>query len=178
MIRTYINRYLEGESTQEELRLLREYFRSTPDLPPDLVPFARMFALLDEKQPTPSAEALDSLAGGPSPDLSLVGRGADTNGCAYRSNSNHSSPCKGEVGRGSGAGRGLGLLFLAAACLAAIAFILLTPTAEEESLAVAYVDGKMLRDEQAAMQMGRDALQEIFSMGNQEEQLTQIFNAP
>ena len=159
MIRTYINRYLEGESTQEELRLLREYFRSTPDLPPDLVPFARMFALLDEKQPTPSAEALDRFAAPSEPPQTLS-----------------NSPLKGEDSppfKG-----GLGRVLLAAACLAAIAFILLTPTAEEESLAVAYVDGKMLRDEQTAMQMGRDALQEIFSMGNQEEQLTQIFNAP
>ena len=62
MIRTYINRYLEGECTQEELKALKEYFRSTPDLPADLRPYAQMFALLDEKQATPSAEALDKFA--------------------------------------------------------------------------------------------------------------------
>ena len=46
----------------------------------------------------------------------------------------------------------------------------------EENMAIAYVDGKMLNNEAQAMQMGQEALQEIFSNGNEEEQLTNLFN--
>lgn len=145
MIRTYINRYLEGESTQEELRLMREYFRSTTDLPSDLAPLARMFALLDEKQPTPSAEALDRFSA-------------------------EQAPVRRRTPWWS--------LLAAAACIAAVCFFLLVPSVAERNVAIAYVDGKRLNDERVAMQMSREALQEIFSMGNQEEQLTQIFNTP
>lgn len=72
-------------------------------------------------------------------------------------------------------GRGL---LLAAACIAAFAFILHMPSKSDESLAIAYIDGKMLRDKQMAMQMGEEALQEIFSNGNQEQQLSELFNEP
>ena len=71
MIRTYLNRYLEGESTQEELRQLREYLCSTPDLPADLIPYAKMFALLEEKQPTPSRQALDRFSAERAPSSRL-----------------------------------------------------------------------------------------------------------
>ena len=43
-------------------------------------------------------------------------------------------------------------------------------------MAIAYVDGKTLNNEAMAMQMGQEALQEIFSNGNEEEQLTDLFN--
>ena len=173
-IRLLLTRYLDGESTQKELQQLGEYLGHADRLPADLMPYAQMFALLGETQPTPSVQALDRLAADrPSPDLSLVGRGADTNGGLAGNKNNYSSPCKGEAGRRS---HRLGLL-LAAACIAAFAFILLAPLRlEEESMAVAYVDGKKLDDKQAAMRMGQEALQEIFSNGNQEEQLSNIFN--
>ena len=155
-------RYMEGECTQEELRQLKEYFRSTPDLPADLAPYARMFDIIDEKQPTPSVEALDRFAA-PSP-LPLLGSASSL--LPFRSW--HSS--KGEARRG--------FFLLVAACIAAFAFILLTPSQKEESLAIAYIDGKMITDETLAMQMGKEVLGEIFSNGNEEQQLNELFNAP
>ena len=67
---------------------------------------------------------------------------------------------------------------LAAACIAAFAFILLMPQNADENLAIAYIDGKELADQTLAMQMGQEALAEIFSNGNQEQQLTELFNEP
>ena len=70
-------------------------------------------------------------------------------------------------------------VFLAAACLAAAVFILAPSGESEKDLAIAYVGGKRVNDERIAMQMSREALEEIFSAGgDREEQLTQIFNAP
>ena len=66
---------------------------------------------------------------------------------------------------------------LAAACIAAFAFIILTPPKQKDNMAIAYVDGKKLNDKALAMQMGQEALQEIFSNGNEEQQLTDLFNA-
>ena len=40
------------------------------------------------------------------------------------------------------------------------------------------MDGKELADQTLAMQMGQEALAEIFSNGNQEQQLTELFNEP
>ena len=144
-VRELLRRYMEGESTQAEQRQLREYFDGEQDLPEDLVPFAQMFAIIDEETPTPSVEALDRFA----------------------------SPLKGKQRR-------LPLWpFIAAACIAAFAFILLAPPQQkEESMAIAYVDGKMLNNEVQAMQMGQEALQEIFSNGNHEQQLSELFNEP
>lgn len=143
-IRELLRRYMEGESTQAELRLLKEYFDSEQDLPEDLRAFAQMFAIIDEEMPTPSAEALDRF----------------------------SSPLKENR-------RSFRLWpLLAAACIAAVAFIILMPTEEEENMAIAYVDGKMLNNEVQAMQMGQEALQEIFSNGNHEQQLSELFNEP
>lgn len=141
-IRLLLTRYLDGESTQEELRQLGEYLSHADRLPADLMPYAQMFALLDERSEVPTAAALNRFAEAPS---------THTPRRLY--------------------------LLLAAACIAAFAFILLAPLRlEEESMAVAYVDGKKLDDKQTAMQMGQEALQEIFSNGNQEEQLSNIFN--
>lgn len=144
-IRGLLVRYMEGESTQEEQRVLREFLRNAEELPADLEPYAQMFTILEEKTQTPTVEALDRLAESPGP--------------ATR--------------------RRMPLWpLLAAACIAAFAFIFLTPPREEdENMAIAYVDGKLLTGETEAMQMGQEALQEIFSHGNEEEQLTDIFNA-
>ena len=57
------------------------------------------------------------------------------------------------------------------------AVIFLTPPKHEENMAIAYVDGKMITNQAQAMQMGQEALQEIFSNGSEEEQLTDLFNA-
>ena len=146
-VRELLRRYMEGENTQEELRLLKDYFVSTQDLTADLVPYAQMFAIIDEKMPTPSVEALDKFAEG---QVAVRRR----------------SP--------------LWPLMAAAACIAAFAVILLAPPQQkEESMAVAYVDGKMVGDKALAMQIGQEALQEIFSEGgNEEQQLHELFNTP
>ena len=143
-IRELLARYMEGESTQAELKLLKEYFDGEQDLPVDLIPYAQMFAIIEEETPTPSTEALDKF----SEEQVLKTQ------------------------------RRLPLWpFIAAACIAAFAVILLAPPQqEEENMAIAYVEGKMLNDKQVAMQMGENALQEIFSNGNQEEQLSELFN--
>ena len=141
-VQELLTRYMEGESTQEEQKALRQYLSSTEDLPKELHPYAQMFALLEEKTQTPSAEALNRFAEAPKP-----------------------------------ARRHIPLWpVCAAACIAAFAVILLTPPKQENNMAIAYVDGKTLNNEALAMQMGQEALQEIFSNGNQEEQLTDLFN--
>jgi Skp family chaperone for outer membrane proteins len=66
---------------------------------------------------------------------------------------------------------------VAAACVAAFAVIFLTPPKHDENMTIAYVDRKMITNQAQAMQMGQEALQEIFSNGNEEEQLTDLFNA-
>jgi len=143
-IRELLARYMEGESSQEEMRLLKDFFNSADSLPDDLVPYAQMFAILDEKPQTPTVEALDRLSESPVP--------------APR--------------------RRIPLWpLLAAACVAAFAFIFLTPPKQQDNMAIAYVDGKMLTNETQAMQMGQEALQEIFSNGNEEQQLNDLFNA-
>lgn len=143
-IRELLHRYMEGESTQAEMKQLKEYFDGKQDLPADLIPYAQMFAIIEEETQTPSTEALDKF----SEEQVLKTK------------------------------RRLPLWpFIAAACIAAFAVILLAPPQqEEESMAIAYVEGKMLNDKQVAMQMGENALQEIFSNGNQEEQLSELFN--
>lgn len=143
-IRELLHHYMEGESTQAEMKQLKEYFDGEQDLPVDLIPYAQMFAVIEEETPTPSTEALDKF----SEEQVLKTQ------------------------------RRLPLWpFIAAACIAAFAVILLAPPQqEEENMAIAYVEGKMLNDKKVAMQMGENALQEIFSNGNQEEQLSELFN--
>ena len=145
-IRELLHRYMEGESTQAEQKMLREYFDGEQDLPEDLMAYAQMFAVIEEETPTPSTEALDRFS-------------------------------EGQLLK---AKRTLPLWpFIAAACIAAFAFVLLAPPQQkEESMAIAYVDGKMLNNEVQAMQMGQEALQEIFSNGNHEQQLSELFNEP
>lgn len=143
-VHEYLNRYMEGESTQEELRLLKEYFGNTKDLPAELRPYAQMFAVLDDKPQTPSVEALNRFADGQVP---------------ARRQRVRLWP------------------LVAAACIAAFAVIFLTPPKHEENMAIAYVDGKMIRNDARAMQIGKEALQEIFNNGDGEQQLTELFNA-
>lgn len=143
-VQEYLARYMEGESTQQEQRLLKEYFGNTKDLPTGLRPYAQMFVVLEEKAETPSVEALDRFSEGQIP--------------AVR--------------------RSVKLWpLVAAACVAAFTVIFLTPPKHDENMAIAYVDGKMITNQAQAMQMGQEALQEIFSNGNEEEQLTDLFNA-
>ena len=142
-VQEYLDRYMSGESTQEEQRALREYLVSTKDLPADLLPYAQMFDMLDEKPQTPSVEALNRFA---------------------------------ERQTAKPQQRVRLWPLVAAACVAAFAVIFLTPPKVQENMAVAYVDGKMLRNEVLAMQMGQEALQEIFSNGSEEQQLTDLFN--
>lgn len=142
-IRELLSRYMEGESTQEEQRALKAYFGSTHDVPADLLPYAQMFASLEEKTVTPSLDALNRFA----------------------------------EGQTSAPRRRIPLWpTLAAACVAAFVAIILTPPKHGENMAIAYVDGKMLTGEEQAMQMGQEALQEIFSNGNETEQLNELFN--
>lgn len=54
-----LDRYLDEESTQEELALLKEYFGNADSLPADLLPYVQMFALIEERQPMPTVEALN-----------------------------------------------------------------------------------------------------------------------
>ena len=145
-IRELLHRYMEGESTQAEMKQIKEYFDGEQNLPTDLIPYAHMFAIIEEETPTPSTEALDKFSEEQVQETQ----------------------------------RRLPLWpFIAAACIAAFAVILLAPPQqEEENMAIAYVEGKMLNDKQVAMQMGENALQEIFSNGNQEQQLNELFNAP
>ena len=55
-IRELLHRYMEGESTQAEMKQLKEYFDGEQDLPVDLIPYAQMFAVIEEETPTPSTE--------------------------------------------------------------------------------------------------------------------------
>ena len=159
-------RYMEGETTQEEQRLLAEYLSHADPLPEELKPYKQMFDLIGQRPEVPSAKALERLA--PSP-LPLWGSASLSPKLPYSTGLKPSPK--------GGAGRGLPL-FLATACLAAFAFILHSLPEQEESLAVAHIDGKEFHDQRLALQMGQQALQEIFSNGNQEEELSELFNNP
>ena len=166
-------RYMEGETTQEEQRLLAEYLRQTDPLPEELKPYRQMFDLIGERPEVPSAKALERLAPSPLPLWGSASFSQDREALA----ATKPSP-KGGAGRGLWRARRSLLLPLAAACLAAFAFILHSLPEQEESLAVAHIDGKELHDQRLALQMGQQALQEIFSNGNQEEELSELFNNP
>ena len=45
-IRELLHRYMEGESTQAEMKQLKAYFHSGQDLPEDLTAYAQMFAVI------------------------------------------------------------------------------------------------------------------------------------
>ena len=166
-------RYMEGETTQEEQRLLAKYLMETDPLPEELKPYRQMFDLIGERPEVPSAKALERFGHAtrqPAPSPLPLWGSASLSPKLPNSAGLKPAP-KG------GAGRGLPLV-LAAACLAAFAFILHSLPEQEESLAVAHIDGKELHDQRLALQMGQQALQEIFSNGNQEEQLSELFNNP
>ena len=60
-IEKLLDRYMEGENTQGELRVLKDYFLQTKDLPENLLPYKEMFEVLEKPTTIPSVEALDSL---------------------------------------------------------------------------------------------------------------------
>src|SRR5574344_1289493 len=60
-INSLLDRYMEGENTQEELRELKDYFRQTNDLPQELHHYKEMFDMLEKPAVIPSQEALESL---------------------------------------------------------------------------------------------------------------------
>ena len=60
-IEKLLDRYMEGENTQDELRVLKDYFLQTKDLPENLLPYKEMFEVLEKPTTIPSVEALDSL---------------------------------------------------------------------------------------------------------------------
>ena len=143
-IHELLRRYLEGETSQHELQLLKDYFSRTSPLPHDLLPYKQMFDLIADRPATPSVQALDRFAA-----------------------SVPASP-----------GRHRWLIWAAAACIAAVAVVLLVPREQEEDLAVAYINGQPTYDRQAAFRMSQEALAEIFSNAGPEQQLNEIFNTP
>ena len=165
-INDLLARYMEGETTQEEQRLIAEYLRQTDPLPYEMKPYKQMFDLIGEEPEVPTAKALEHFVKSQDPSKPPL-KGEASFAARF-------SPFKGELER---------VLvrrvpILAAACIAAFAFILLMPQKADENLAIAYIDGKELADQTLAMQMGQEALAEIFSNGNQEQQLTELFNEP
>ena len=60
-IEKLLDRYMEGENTQDELRVLKDYFLQTKDIPESLLPYKEMFEVLEKPTTIPSVEALDSL---------------------------------------------------------------------------------------------------------------------
>ena len=165
-INDLLARYMEGETTQEEQRLIAEYLRHTDPLPYEMKTYKQMFDLIGEEPEVPTAKALERFGKGQDPSKPPL-KGEASFAARF-------SPFKGELER---------VLvrrvpILAAACIAAFAFILLMPQKADENLAIAYIDGKELADQTLAMQMGQEALAEIFSNGNQEQQLTELFNEP
>ncbi len=60
-IEKLLDRYMEGENTQDELRELKDYFLQTKDIPESLLPYKEMFEVLEKPTTIPSMEALDSL---------------------------------------------------------------------------------------------------------------------
>ena len=61
-IEKLLDRYMEGENTQDELRELKDYFQQTKDIPESLLPYKEMFELLEKPTIIPSVEALETLA--------------------------------------------------------------------------------------------------------------------
>ena len=60
-IEKLLDRYMEGENTQDELRVLKDYFLQTKDIPENQLPYKEMFEVLEKPNIIPSVEALDSL---------------------------------------------------------------------------------------------------------------------
>ena len=47
-IEKLLDRYMEGENTQDELRVLKDYFLQTKDIPENLLPYKEMFEVLEK----------------------------------------------------------------------------------------------------------------------------------
>lgn len=61
-IRVCIDRYMEGISTQEELRMLKNYFNGNREIPADLLPYREMFAIIDRETVRLSDDAVRRLS--------------------------------------------------------------------------------------------------------------------
>ena len=61
-IRTCIDHYMAGGSTQEELRLLKSYFNGSSEIPADLLPYREMFAIIGREPVRLSADAVRRLS--------------------------------------------------------------------------------------------------------------------
>ncbi|MCQ2075110.1 MAG: hypothetical protein MJY77_08025 [Bacteroidaceae bacterium] len=61
-IRVCIDRYMEGFSTQEELRMLKNYFNGNREIPADLLPYREMFAIIDREPVRLSDDAVRRLS--------------------------------------------------------------------------------------------------------------------
>ena len=59
-IQELLDRYMDGENTQEELRELKEYFLHTDDIPHEFLPYKEMFELLEKPTVIPSVKALEA----------------------------------------------------------------------------------------------------------------------
>lgn len=53
-----LDRYMEGENTQDELHELERFFLESENIPEDLLPYKEMFEVLDTPLPSPSDEEL------------------------------------------------------------------------------------------------------------------------
>lgn len=62
-IRTIIDRYMSGETTNEEEATLRTWFRlAGDDMPEEWRPFKALFSFVDEERETAEADAADTVA--------------------------------------------------------------------------------------------------------------------
>ena len=70
-INDLLARYMEGETTQEEQRLIAEYLRQTDPLPYEMKPYKQMFDLIGERPEVPTAKALERFGKGQDPSKPL-----------------------------------------------------------------------------------------------------------
>lgn len=76
-IRHLINKYMDGETTTEEHRILARFFRETDNLPNDLLPYRDMFAMFDAGMPDFTDEELSSMLA-ENPDEAMLEEHATT----------------------------------------------------------------------------------------------------
>ena len=55
-----LDRYMEGENTQEELCILKKFFKECNNLPDDLLPYRDMFDILETPLPVPTDKELEA----------------------------------------------------------------------------------------------------------------------
>lgn len=59
-IHQLLDRYMEGENTQEELSILKKFFKECNNLPDDLLPYRDMFDILETPLPVPTDKELEA----------------------------------------------------------------------------------------------------------------------